>query len=150
MLLGAGLALFGFAMDTSVHSVGTYIGSYIGGGDTYNLGLLQRQMMVFQAGLALFVAGAIFGSGERATNPATTAPEQEEPETDEERDAREALDRRRLLITFAVLGAAAIAALLLLLSDSGTSSYGPMNVDESLTTTDLNVLDENLAGRAAK
>lgn len=59
MALGAMMALFAFATDTTVHSSGTFIGSeLVGGGSSYNLGLLQKQMMILHTGLALFVAGS--------------------------------------------------------------------------------------------
>lgn len=149
MLLGVALALFGFAMDTSVHSIGTYVaGSFVGGGDTYNLGLLQRQMMVFQTGLALFVAGAVFYA--RVEEPAnsqsaTAKAEWVEPESIEEREERAERDRKRAVITLALIGVTA-AALLFLLNWTAPDPYDTTNIDENLVTNDMNeVLDANLS-----
>ena len=154
MLAGIVTALFAFMMDTTVSSSGTLIaGSYIGGGSSYNLGLLQQQMMIFQGGLAAFLAGAfLYGAAERGASserlPNGISPQRRwtdvrEDETEEERDDRVGRVRRRELIT---LGAIVIGLLMLavVLSWSASSpSSGGTNVDENLTTTDMNTLDEN-------
>jgi hypothetical protein len=153
MSIGVVVALFAFMMDTTVSSSGTFIaGSYIGGSSTYNLGLLQQQMMVFQSGLAAFVAGAfLYGSAARGAHysesPSPGIPASSgwrrvrEDETEEEREER--LTRvRRTHIAIACVLAAVILALIVLASWSTTSSDTPnyMNVDENLLASDMNAL----------
>jgi hypothetical protein len=153
MIIGVLAALFAFTTDTTVTSTGTFIGgSYVGGGSTYNLGLLQFQMMVLHTGLAGFVAGAVlYGTGELADANAESRPtplrwtDIQPDETEEERDERVERIRRRGRIT--LIGAAAfIAALIafaLWLANSDSTPSPTMNIDENLTTADMNV-DENL------
>jgi hypothetical protein len=61
-MLGILIAGFAFIMDTTVYSPPLpSIGGYGGtdGGRTFNLGLLQRQELVFIGGCALFVGGCL-------------------------------------------------------------------------------------------
>ncbi len=106
ILLGIFIALFSYGMDTSVSSAGTYIGGqFVGGGDTYNLGLLQAQMMMFETGVALFLAGSFFAaSGERngRAEPRAAAPiVAMQEETAQEREDRM---RRTKVVGFGLLG----------------------------------------------
>jgi hypothetical protein len=59
--LGLVLALWSFALTTTVHTDATYLAGlgYQDAKDTYNLGLLQQQMMVLHSGIGLFIAGTI-------------------------------------------------------------------------------------------
>lgn len=95
MALGVLVVLFAFAMDTTVYSSGTLIGgTYVGGGSTHNLGLLQQQMMVLHTGLAGFLAGAFLTGGAAANEGEGVRPlrrqwdDLREGETEEERDER--------------------------------------------------------------
>ena|SRR6476661_4128448 len=58
---GVVLAIWGASITTTIHNDATYLPTlgYQMATDTYNLGLLQRQMMLLQSGLALFVAGTV-------------------------------------------------------------------------------------------
>jgi hypothetical protein len=59
--VGAALIIWSCSITTTVHTDANYMAGigYQAPTDTYNLGLLQRQMMLLQAGLALFIAGTI-------------------------------------------------------------------------------------------
>ncbi|WP_407828109.1 hypothetical protein [Sphingomonas sp.] len=48
-------------ITTSVHTDATYLAEtgYRAASDVYNLGLLQRQIMMLQSGLALFISGTV-------------------------------------------------------------------------------------------
>ena len=110
MVIGVVMTVVAFGMDTTVTSTGTFIaGTFVGGGSTHNLGLLQQQMMVLQTGLAAFLAGAfLFGIAPAA--PQTNAPpprrwdDVRDDETEEERDERVTRIRRRERIGWAVIG----------------------------------------------
>jgi Ca2+/Na+ antiporter len=156
MLLGVVLALLAFFMDTTVTTFGSYVAdSYVGGGSTYNLGLLQRQMMIFQGGLAAFVAGAfLFGIAWRdevQTESRSRTPysqghwtDHQENETDEERDERVASVRRtdRIALLVIAIVVAVFAAIVWLSQPS--SSPATMNVDENLMNVDANLTATNL------
>ena len=63
------VAAFAFQLDTTVYSNPTVIGgAIIGGGSTLNLGLLQKQMMIFQVGLVMVIIGAIFVAQEASVH----------------------------------------------------------------------------------
>lgn len=151
MILGAGLALFAFSMDTAVSSAGTFIaGQYVGGGETYNLGLLQQQMMVLHSGLAAFVAGAfLYG----AVGPVEAGSENKAPltkrwadiqenETQEERDKRvNRATRRDILILFGIAVTIIAIALLVPYLDSQSEADGNNIVD--MNSMDMNAMDMN-------
>ena len=61
IVLGLALALWSFAVTTTVHTDPTYLAGlgYQDAKDTYNLGLLQQQIMMLHSGIALFVAGTV-------------------------------------------------------------------------------------------
>lgn len=63
--VGVAIAFGSMLMKTSVHSEADYrFGTVVPAADTLNIGLLQNQQLVFQGGLALFLAGVIiFGAG---------------------------------------------------------------------------------------
>lgn len=153
MLFGGCVALFAFGMDTTVSSSPTYVaGSLIGGGSTYNLGLLQHQMMILHVGLALFLAGAfLFGArgqesvAEREANAAYRREASIETEESDE-EVQERLRRRRrqrIVAVIMLVVAVGLVGLLVFLSQLDSSPSGPMNVDENLTTTDMNATAVN-------
>ena len=137
LVVGALVALFSFSMETTVHSEASYVaGQFVSGGDTYNLGLLQRQLMVFQLGIGMLIAGAAlaagswssaFASGENdrftATAPDETATTARSAtlstsglpliqETDEEREQRLAQERRADVIGYWAMGIAVCVGVL--------------------------------------
>lgn len=61
ILGGLALAAWSFAVTTTIHTDASYLSGlgYQEARDTYNLGLLQQQMMMLQSGIALFIAGTI-------------------------------------------------------------------------------------------
>ena len=159
MLTGVAAALFAFAMDATVTSTGTYIaGTYLGGGSTYNLGLLQKQMMIFQGGLAVFLAGAVLFSGAARGSVADAQPRSgeippqqghgvnlRETETEEQRDERVARDRRADKIALAIVGIGVVILVLVIwLSSPSSTPSSALNLDENLTTTDMNAVAETV------
>jgi hypothetical protein len=109
MALGGLVTLFAFSMDTTVYSSGTFVGGeLIGGGSSYNLGLLQQQMMILHTGLAGFVAGAfLFGSDASSTIELPRSSAEIEFEIEDE--------RRRIRIGLILLGVVAAIFLVLFL-----------------------------------
>lgn len=61
LVIGFVMAVGSEFMPTSVHNDGDYssLSGYHAPSDIVNIGLLQNQIMVFHAGLGLFIAGMI-------------------------------------------------------------------------------------------
>jgi hypothetical protein len=142
IIVGIAAVWFAFVMDTTVSSPGTYIAeSYVGGGSTYNLGLLQQQMMVFQSGLASFIAGAVlFGAGSLEEASDSRKLKGDLP------GAREWTERDKLVHRI-ILGAGVVFVIVvvaLIAMQKPSSSGTSMNVAENLTTNDMNATEENL------
>lgn len=168
ILAGIVLVVFAFQMDTTVTSTGTYIaGSYVGGGSTYNLGLLQQQMMVFQAGLAAFIGGTVLYSvrGEESGKNADRTFKQrpwtdvQDGETEEERDERvERGSTPDKIIAGVLVAVVLIIVAASLLHESPASQSGndingivdmnaPANMNASTemnATTDMNVTSDDM------
>ena len=152
MMLGSLVVLFAFNMETTVYSSGTFVaGSYVGGGSTYNLGLLQQQMMIFQSGLAAFVAGSFFFGGARqGTESLAAAGEKRRhdarnEETDEERyDRLEGVRRLHKIIAGVLVALIAAVVLFIQLAADPLDSEGYLNVDDNLAAPDIMNVDENL------
>ena len=124
MFAGVLTVIAAFNAETTVSSSGSFIGgTFVGGSTTYNLGLLQHQMMLLHTGLASFVAGAfLFGAG-GSVQPSSSEPptghrstnrwaDLQEDETEEERDERVRQGHRRDLWIAGVILAVIIAAAL--------------------------------------
>lgn len=144
-VLVAGASLL---MKTSVHSDGDYrFGSYIPASDTLNLGLLQNQHLVFEGGLALFLAGVILLSagalieslaGNRSSDhvshfsdqqaaPAATAPYGAGRAV----DPKQQENTRLFYICSAVLLAIMVAGFFVLSQTSGPNSSVPAVVENN-------------------
>lgn len=151
MVLGGLLALIAFATDTSLSTSGTSIaGEQLVRGWAYGLGLLQRQMMVFQGGLAMFLAGAfLYGSSSpRFASTTMRFVDVREDDTDKEREQRVRRQRRRnLIIAVGVIALVLLFAAGMMWPSFSHRSSTYMNLDENLTVTDRNAVDKNLAGR---
>lgn len=122
IVLGLMLLVWAFQIDTTVYSSGTYIGGEIvGGGSTYNLGLLQRQMMFFQTALAMVISGVVlFGfsprpEGKEAREPTVLHLTDEELE---EWEADRAAEHKKRIIG-ASITVAIVALVLFVLARNG-------------------------------
>lgn len=85
IVVGVLMTIIAFSMDTSVSS--------FDGSSVNNIGLLQKQMMVFQAGLATFIVGAMLFVGSTIRQGGSdevlaTTRGSHSHETDEEREQR--------------------------------------------------------------
>jgi hypothetical protein len=61
IVTGLAFTLFAFNFETQVTTeAGLIGGSLVAGGTSYNVGLMQQQLMLLQSGLATFLAGIVF------------------------------------------------------------------------------------------
>jgi hypothetical protein len=143
MAVGVLVSLVAFTMDTTVYSSGTFIGGQmIGGGSSYNLGLLQQQMMVLHTGLASFIAGAfLFGSNQDSSSDAPRTSAEIEFEIEDE--------RRRIRVGVIVLAIIGVLLLLLVLmmgrqnNADNNMSVENFEVGNLVVENDMYVIDMN-------
>lgn len=143
IVLGVLVVLWGFMMDTTVSSAGTYIGGeLIGGGSTHNLGLMQMQMMILQTGLAMFLAGAfLYGSATRreGAEPRSVGAHGANQWTDEELEGRLHRNKKTYLILLGL-----VVAAVAVFAYSSWSRHDALNAPDNISGVDETMTVENL------